>query len=78
MCITELDVFTGWVQPIGIVLFLDVKVTAYVPAPVNVTVAVLPVPLAGLAPEEGVTVHVINPGIPPVAVNVTDCPTLEV
>lgn len=48
------------------------------PAPVKFTVAELPVPLEGLAPLEGVTVHVMMPGIPPVAVNVTDCPTLEV
>jgi hypothetical protein len=42
-----------------------------------VIVAVLPVPLDGLAPVAGVTVHVLTPGIPPVAVKVTDSPIFD-
>jgi hypothetical protein len=70
----EVELFTGLVQPIGIELFFEVKVIVYNPKLENVTVATFPVPLDGVAPLEGLICHVITPGIPPIAVNVTLSP----
>jgi hypothetical protein len=66
-----------FVHVLGTLLFSDTNVIEYVPPALKTTVATFPLPLLGLAPLLGLTFHVIVPGLPPVAVNVTLCPTIE-